>query len=342
MKRLGMIGAGAIAHVHLERWQQLPVQIAGFYDIRPSAAEQASARFGGRAYATLDELLNDVDIVDICTTSDAHRENVLATAAAGKPMVCEKPLARHVRHCQEMVDVCASAGVPLFVAHVVRFFPQYVRAKEVLDSGVLGRPGVVRTVRGGSFPRPVTGFGFSSGYYADFSLSGGVILDVSIHDIDYLRWCCGEVERVFARGLTFAGETARDHALITLRFSGGAIGHVEGSWAFPPGDFRTRLEIAGDRGILEWDSSRDAPVSVAIQPNPDSRDVSRSTSSPLAAADDPYYAELAHFLDCLGTGQPFRVTPQDGLMAVKISLAAIDSMRLGRPIDVASYEEELL
>ncbi len=336
MRRVGIIGTGAIARHHALQWQKLPVKLEGYYDIIPAASEAFSDQFGGVAYTTREELLANVDVVDICTPAVAHKESVLAAAAAGVPMVCEKPLARHLADCRDMVAACEAAGTPLFVAHVVRFFPQFAKAKEAINKGLIGKPGMVRTTRGGSFPR----FGSrSESVYGNFDLSGGVVLDVSIHDIDFVRWCCGEVERVFARGLTFRGIKERDHALITLRFASGAIGHIEGSWAHPPGQFRTRLEIAGDQGLFEWDSTDPGPVSQALL-DPDSpAQAKRTHASPLSPLDDPYCAELSHFLSCLDTGAPLLVTPYDALMAVKIALAAIESMRSGRPIDIATFEE---
>ncbi len=335
MKRIGIIGAGAIAQVHAERWERMPgVQIAGYYDILPEAAQRAVDRYGGQVFGSLAEMFAAVDAVDICTTAVAHKEPVLAAAEAGIPMVCEKPLARHLADCYEMVEAVERTGTPLFVAQVVRFFPQFAKAKETLASGALGKPAVIRTVRGGSMPR--AGSKFNSGYYADFNQSGGVILDVSIHDIDYVRWCFGEVERVFARGLMFAG-LPKDHTLITLRFENGAIGHIEGGWAFPPNRFRTRIEIAGTEGLLEWDSLDRSPLEIETYDSEVGPDVTTSTLSPLAAEDDPYYAELAHFLDCIEHNKPFRVSPHDGLMAVKISLAAIESERRGEPVRIAEF-----
>lgn len=332
MKRVGLLGPGAIAQVHLAGWQQLPVEIAAHYDLRPEMAQRAAAQYGGKACTSLDEFFDAVDIVDICTPAAVHKDNVLATVAAGKPLVCEKPLARHLRDCEEIVAACEKAGVPLFVAQVVRFFPEFAAAKAAIDSGAIGKPGVIRTIRAGSFPRTLGSF------YGNFEKSGGVILDVGIHDIDFQRWCMGEVERVFTRGLTFANEPERDHALITLRFTSGAIGHIEASWASPVGQWRTRLEIAGDDGMLEWDSEGEAPIT-RIVANEAGTGKNRTTISPYGADINPYKAELAHFLHCLETGEPMRVTPQDGLMAVKVALAAIESARTGKPIDIATFTE---
>jgi predicted dehydrogenase len=336
MTRIGIIGTGAIARVHLDGWRNLPVELVGYYDIDRAAAERAQAVYGGRVYDTLAALLADVDMVDICTPGTAHKEPLLAAAAANKAIICEKPLARRLADCQEMVAACERAGVPLYPAHVVRFFPEFAQAKQVIESGAIGNPAVMRTVRAGSFPRP--GGAFSADYYGDFSRSGRVVLDVGIHDIDYQRWCCGEVERVFARGTTFTEAPRNDHALITLRFASGALGHVQCSWAHPAGLFRTRLEIAGDGGIVEWDSL-DTPSLLAHMRSADDRQHERRGGNPIAPDEEPYRAELAHFLHCFETGATPRVTAHDGLMAVKIALAAIESMRTGAPIDIANFQE---
>lgn len=335
MKKVGILGTGSIANVHLDGWKMLPVEIAAHFDIRPEAAQRAASIYGGVACSSLSDFFDQVDLVDICTPAAVHKENVLATAAAGKSMVCEKPLARHLADAQAVVDAVEAAGVRLFVAQVVRFFPQFAKAKSVIDSGAIGKPGVIRTIRAGSFPR--VGGNFTSNFYADFNKSGGIILDVGIHDIDFQRWCCGEVERVFARGLTFSGLHECDHALITLKFANGAIGHIECSWAHPPRNWRTRLEIAGDGGIIEWDAFEDAPL-LALMNTSDEVGFARATGSPTAPQDNPYYLELKHFLECVEQDKPFLVTPQDGLMAVKVALAAIESERIGKPVDVAAFQ----
>lgn len=335
MKRVGIVGAGLMGNWHAERWRQLPVELAGFYNRSRPAAQKAVERFGGEVFGSLDELVENVDIVDICTPTPAHKEGVLAAARAGKPVMCEKPVSRHLSDAQEMIAACETAGVPLFVGHVVRFFPQYVAARKALDQGDLGKPGVIRLLRAGVFPRATP-----DTWYNSFEQGGGVVMDLSIHDLDFARWCFGEVERVFARGLTFAGKSMLDHALVTLRFANGALGHVEGSWASPPSAFRTALEIAGSEGIVEWDAAEPAPLQATLRvADTAAEKVPQSADNPLAPADDPYRQELEHFLNVLESGGRFRVTPQDALAALKLSLATIQSLRSGRPVDLASFEE---
>ena len=327
MIKVGIVGAGGIGGWHAERWRQMPVELAAFYDIELERAETMAARYGGRAYDSVAELVSAVDLVDVCTVTTAHKEGVLAAAAARKAVICEKPLALTVADGEEMIAACAAAGVPLFVAQVVRFFPQFARAKAVLDAGDIGEPGVIRTMRAGSAPY-LTG----RKWFGDLSLSGGVMMDMGVHDIDFVRWCMGEVERVYAVG----NQGGLDHVLLTLRFASGAVGHIESSWLHPAGEFRTAFEIAGTEGLLEWDSQNDRPVQVGVA---GPAGMERRRESPLAPEDDPYYAELAHFLDCLENGTPCRVTPQDGLMAVKVARAALASLERGEPVTLAEFKE---
>lgn len=339
MRRVGIVGAGAISRTHADRWQQMPgVELAGFYDIVETAARRAVGQFGGQLFSSLNALLDAVDYVDVCTPGTAHAQPVIAALEAGVPTVCEKPLANRVADCAQIVDTAERTGTPLFVAMVVRFFPQFAKAKEVLDSGAIGVPGVIRTVRSGSYPSASAGWRSgvaNTEYYSDFSQSGGVLLDLCIHDIDYQRWCFGEIERIFARGMMFAGKAPKDHALLTMRFASGAVGHIEGSWAYPQGRFCTRLEIAGTEGIIEWDSRDQQPLEITIETEDGT--LTTSSSSPTAPQDDPYYAELAHFVSCTETKTPYRVSPYDGLMAVKVSRAAIESLKTGQAVVISQF-----
>ena len=332
MKRVGIVGAGNIGRWHAKRWRQLPVVLAGYFDVSPEASAVAAESCGGRPFASLEALVDAVDIVDVCTPTPHHREPVLVAASAGRDIVCEKPLARHLHDATRMVEACQASGSRLFVAQVVRFFRQYAQAKAVVERGEIGRPGVLRSVRGGSAPES------GQSWFSDFDQSGGAVMDLGVHDIDFARWCLGDVDRVFARGLTFAGARPQDHALVLLRFKSSAIAHIESSWAYPPGGFHTKLEIAGTRGLLEFDSKSPAPLVVALKSSGASASpVQPQLLSPAADWDDPYYLELEHFLQCLETGTRFLVSPHDGLEAVRVALAAIESMRSGQVVSLDDF-----
>ena len=333
MKRVGIIGSKSMGRYHARRWAQLPVELAGFFDRHPDRARAAADEFGITAFPSQDALLGASDIVVVTTPTYMHHPVVMAAAAAGKDIFCEKPMARHEYECQEMIQACQASGSRLFIGQVVRFFPQFAKAKAELDTGAIGEPGVIRTTRGGSHPT-------SSDWYADPAKSGGAILDLAVHDLDYVRWCCGEVDRVFANGLEGAGLPLTDYTLITLRFRSGAIGHIEASWAFPPGTFVTRLEIAGAEGLIEFDSESSVPILARMKREEGSAAGLSLPESPLAPEDDPYYCENRHFLECLERGVEFAITPQDGMEAVRLGLAAIQSVRTGLPVEMGSFREE--
>jgi UDP-N-acetylglucosamine 3-dehydrogenase len=191
----------------------------------------------------------------------------------------------------------------------------------------VGTPAAVRTRRGGPMPR-----GWND-WYGDFDLSGGCNLDLIIHDFDWLRWTFGEVERVYAKGLTDSRLPAFDYSLVTLRFVSGLIGHVEGTWA-DPGGFKVALEIAGDAGLLEYNFNQPTglPFRAALAEGAASRSAVPLPESPVAV--NPYQVELQHFVDCIENGVAPSITPEDGTAAVRIALAATESARTGRPVEL--------
>ncbi len=324
---VGLVGAGKLGHLHARHWASLPkvrlIAVADpFVDNARALAASHAAADPPRAFADLPTLLAQArpDIVDICTPTPTHRPLIEQAIAARCAVFVEKPLARTLADCDALVDLVRQTDTFLMVGHVVRWFPAFARARALVADGGVGAPAAIRTAREASFPRRG---GQAQSWYDDFAQSGGVILDVLLHDFDWLRWCFGPVSRVYARGLTFepAHHGLRDYALVTLRFASGAIAHVTGSWAHP-GPVRTTFEVCGDGGMLEWDSDRTAPLTLL-------RADTRTQESPLALSDDPYLSELRACADALRAGQPPPVTAEDGREAVRIALAALESLETG-------------
>ncbi len=317
--RVALIGAGNMGCVHARCWDRLPgAEIVGVLDPREDAA-----RALGLPFTDWDTLLSETqpDIVDVCTPTPLHREGVERAAAAGKAVFVEKPLARTLADCDAMIAAVERAGVPAMSGHVVRFFPEFAAAKRLVDAGAVGTPAAVRTARTGGFPA-------WSDWYADPAQSGGMVLDLILHDFDWLRWTFGPVSRVYAKGLYGQKEYEGrlDYALVTLRFASGAVAHVTGSWAHPTG-FRTTFEIAGDGGLIEHDSLRSAPLTVSLRGSGCS-----VSESPLMPGEDPYYSEIAAFVSALDDNRPPPVTLLDGREATRIGLAALESIETGKVI----------
>jgi UDP-N-acetylglucosamine 3-dehydrogenase len=337
--KIGLIGAGGMAGTHARGYAKIPnAQLVGVMDIREEAAGKLAGDHGARPYTDFDEMVRQEkpDIIDVCSPTPWHAEYVCRAAETGpRAIIVEKPMGRTVADCEKMISACEGADIPLFVAHVLRFFPEFATATAQVRANAVGQVAAVRTKRGGSFPR-----GWDN-WYGKTALSGGLILDLIIHDFDWLRWTFGEVERVFAKGLAArdgsSPEVERDYALVTLRFKSGVVAHVEGTWADPSG-FKVGFEIAGDEGLLEYNFNQPASPALvaALAGGEGARAGVAVPENPMA--NNPYQDELAHFLDCVEKGVPASISPQDGLEAVRIAQAATLSAQTGKPVIVGEVK----
>lgn len=325
MVKVGIIGAGFTGGIHASSYAVIPnAELIAIADINVEKAKEVANRFNAKAYNSFQTMLNEckIDMVDVCLPTNLHKEYVLKAAKAGRHIFCEKPLARSIEDAEVMIEACKSVGIKFMVGHVVRFFHEFVRAKEIIEGGMIGKPGLVRTTRAAGFPTA------SQDWYADIDKSGGVILDMIIHDFDFLRWCFGEVERVYAESLTYKKVKRTDYALIILRFKNGIIAHVEGSWAHPAGTFFTRLEVAGDQGLLEFDSRKATPIKLALKQEDRAFVGVAIPESPVE--EDPYTLELKHFIKCIESDEEPMITGSEATASLKVAFAALESAQTGK------------
>lgn len=325
--RVGIVGAGTMGSLHAGCHKEAGHEVVAVYDLRAEVAARVAASVGASVAPTYEALLSDpsIELIDICLPTFLHRQFVEAAAKAGKHILCEKPIALTLEDARAMIEICQKAGVHFYVAHVLRFFPEYAQGYNLVRAGKVGEPGVIRTTRGGIFPTAW------DDWYAKPELSGGLTVDMIIHDFDWLRWTFGEVERVYAK--TLQGRTAQrlDYALVTLRFASGAIAHVEGTWAHS--GFRYGFEVAGNGGLIEFDSDKIKPVVVSQRAAQAGVTGVAVPESPLR--ESPYTAEIRHFARCIKHGEAPLVTAYDAYKALEISLAALESARTGRPVTIA-------
>jgi myo-inositol 2-dehydrogenase/D-chiro-inositol 1-dehydrogenase len=332
-----------MARVHLSAWLELGARVgvcsddgrAGELARDAASARTASTQPPGtrgastpaanvEAVGTLDDLLARYEIIDICTPTFTHRDLILSAVAAGRPVICEKPLARTVDEARHVVEAAEAAKVFLLPAHVVRFFPAYAAMADAVRSGAIGEPAVLRFTRAATYPT-------WSPWFADATQSGGILVDQMIHDLDLARLVAGEVTRVHAqaRGVLAPPAPAGSVAVATavLTHASGAISHVHGEWGVPGTPFRTTFRIAGSGGILEHDSVAASTFRVAAQPREGA-----GIPGPDGLAENPYLTELREFAEVITSGRPGRVTAEDGLAAVRIAAAAAESAATGRAI----------
>lgn len=320
--RAGLIGAGGISRVHADGWRALGAAVTVFSH---DGAEELAAEYGFAVASDIDALIAASDIVDICTPTPSHAPLALAAISAGRHVVCEKPLAATTEEAREVVDAARAAGVRVFPAHVVRYFPEYAEVARQVAAGRIGEPAVLRFVRGGEAPRTGT-------WFHDLAAGGGIVRDQMIHDLDQALWLAGDVVRVYAVQSSPAGQTDAPDAVtahVVLTHFSGALSHVQGTWGARGLAFRTSADIAGSAGTLAIDST-DTPSRIDI-PAAHEHD---GYLPPPTHAESPYTAQLRDYVGAVAEQRDARVTPEDGIRAVAVAEAAMESLRTGLPVTV--------
>lgn len=328
--RIGLIGAGrmgaALAH-HLA----YSVEAADFVSIADSNEEnrlQMAQRFNvPESYPGHEALLDqsDVEAVVIVTPTSTHVEIVCAAAAAGKHIFVEKPLALTVAGCDEAIAAAESAGVKLQVGFMRRFDPAYVAAKAKIDDGVIGEPVMFKST--GRDPWR------TSLKYAQREASGGLILDMAIHDFDAGRWLMGsDVQRTYAEGgcLVFpelAGVGDIDNAVINLKFANGAVGNVDVSRNAIYG-YDIRTEVIGSEGSVMIGGLQHTSM-FTLTKNSVAHDTIPGFMERFA---DAYAAELRAFVQAVLDDRDVPVSGHDARAATAIGLAATRSFDEQRPV----------
>ncbi len=317
--KAGVIGAGGMGATHARGWMKAEgFELVAVADVDLPKAEALAEKYGAQAFGSVEALLSSgIEAVSVCLPSALHRSVSEEALQMGCHVLCEKPMALSVADCDAMIEAARIAGRRLSVAQVVRFFPEFANAHSLVQSGGVGKPAVVRTRRGGGFP------GWSS-WFGDEAQSGGILFDLAVHDLDWLLWTFGPVERVYAKGLTERGFERLDHALITLRHTSGTISHTEVTWADPKGGGAT-FEIAGDAGLLAHDSRKEVSLSFRTETR-------TGTGRPLIPSDDPYDKQIAAFAHAILSGGPLAVTAEEGRSAVAVAAATRESLKTGRAI----------
>ncbi|SIR75873.1 Predicted dehydrogenase [Haladaptatus litoreus] len=325
MQRIGLVGSGFMAMTHATSYQEITdaevVAVASLDDDRETFAAENTP--DADVYNDAEQMIAEADItaVDICTPTPTHRPFVEVAVDHGLNVFCEKPLARTVEDADAIVDTVSNTSITFMTGHVLRYFPEYVEAKRRIDAGEVGTLGTFHTERFSSPPR----YGTNS-WFGDKEQSGGVLLDMAIHDFDYLRWVVGDVDRVFARTTEWDDGHLNQHSSVLLRFEDGTAGQVEASWGYPEGSpFITSYELAGDEGLLEFDARDENSIRISGG--------AAGTNAPVSPlAKSPYTKELEHFIDCAENGCDPDISPDDARQAVRIALAAIESSERGEPV----------
>jgi predicted dehydrogenase len=246
--RFGLIGCGDIGVVRAAALERSTSRLAAVSDIDEAKADAIAQRAGVPAHADWHALVerDDVDAVIIATPPALHMEMCLAALEAGKHVLCEKPLARTVEECRTMVDAADSAGRVLATGFNYRFYPSFARAREILESGRIGRLSHIRAYAGYSAT------GHNQPWVHDAAVvGGGALHDNGIHLIDTVRWFLGEVEDVTGRATdhVWGWGRAEDNGFLLLRGPERRIATVHASWTEWE-KYQFRIELVGTLGKI--------------------------------------------------------------------------------------------
>jgi predicted dehydrogenase len=259
-----MIGAGFISDYHIEGLQAAGAQVVSIYSRTAQNAQQKAQQYGiGHHSADLQEVLqrDDVDVAVICTPDFTHEEIALAAAEAGKAIYLQKPMARSGAECRRIIDAARSAGVPLYVSFMHRYFPEIAHTRRLLQEAAFGDIYSVRQ-------RNATGGAdWATWFYSREKVGGGVVLQLGVHGIDLLRYLFGDIVAVRAvtalmkESRTLADGTVvhpdnEDFALAVYRFESGVLATHESVYNEVAGTDRFRMEIYGEAGSAWLRSER--------------------------------------------------------------------------------------
>jgi myo-inositol 2-dehydrogenase/D-chiro-inositol 1-dehydrogenase len=331
--RIGVIGVGRIGRLHAELLARRVrgASLGAIYDRYQPAAHDVASELGVPAATSVEEILNgELDAVAICSTADTHAELLIAAAEAGKAVFCEKPISLDLAELDRALDAVAAAGVPFQVGFNRRFDPAHAAVRDAVASGVVGQPHLVRI--SSRDPAPPT--------LAYVRTSGGLFLDMMIHDFDMARYVTGsEVVEVFARGATriepsFAEAGDVDTALVTLTHENGCLTAIDNSRQAVYG-FDQRVEVFGSAGM-------------AASENPLAHTGVVTTASGIQRPPLPHFflerylpsyeREWEAFVGAIQSDEPSPVSIADARAPLQIGLAALRSLHEGRPVAIEEVQ----
>jgi len=367
---VGLIGYG-IGRVHAHAWKNIPLfydgvtpRLVGFCARDQNRVSEMKESFDfEKGYSNWQDLVRDpsVQIIDNCSPPNLHLESCTAAAEAGKAVICEKPLARSADEAFEMYRVAKSAGIPAMSGFTVRFAPAVILAKNLIDSGRLGKIFSVRC----TYLNIESGYnGYTDPNYPlhwhfDKSMAGqGAIADLGSHALDMARFLLGEVTEVCGATQTIIHErplmndpdkmgkvTVDDVAVAALKFNSGALGTIDASWMAAGKKDYFAFEVHGSEGSVRFNMERLTELEVYLKDSLDGYKTVITTSKKFPEMakfwtdngggfgwNHMFVVELKHFLDWVSSGEPGNLTPtfRDGYINSLLIDSIAESSRTER------------
>lgn len=331
MLKVGIVGMGGMGRHHSRRYPQIPnARITAIADIVPERlavdglvqtnledSAGSSDLSGVARYSEGMDLISeaDVDVVDICLPTYLHADYSIAAMEAGHHVICEKPMALTAEDAARMATASEQTGQLLMVAQVVRFWPEFEFLREQIEKQTYGALRSLNMWRVGSRP------GWSpDNWFLDPSLSGGMILDLHIHDVDYANAVFGKPDRIYATGRMTDIAKAYDVVHACFSYDDGPQVHMHAGWSAGQVPFSAGFDAWFDEAMVMYHQGE---LRVFVGPDAEQPEV------PDLSGGDGYRNEIAYFLSCVETGtQPIRCLPtssRDSMLLIARELASMES-----------------
>ena len=338
-----LLGAGFIADIHQESYQRFvsDAEVVGVYTRSAEKAKTFASKHGlSQSFDDLEQAIatSGCEVVDICLPNFLHHQAVLTAARHGKHVIIEKPFAMTLEQADEMIAVCAKAGLKLMYAEELCFAPKYERVRQLVTEGALGELYHLRQCEKHSGPH--------SDWFYDVNLSGGgAMMDMGCHGIAWFRWMLGgrpKAVSVQAHMMTVMHKErtqGEDDSVVIVEFENGAIGVAENSWA-KLGGMDDSVEVFGTGGVVYADLFRgNAAVTYSDQGYGYAMEKAGSSKGWTftifeEAFNQGYPQELHHFIECVRENKTPKVTGEDGRAVLEIMLAAYESAGTGRIVQL--------
>jgi len=337
MKRFGVVGFGFMGNMHARCYRGTTgAQLAAICDPDQDklTAENAGGNIPGTEtplylhgvglYTDFDRMLKEakLDAVSITVPSFMHADFTVKALERGLHVLCEKPMALDESQCEQMITAAEKSGRILQIGHCIRFWPEYAMAKQIVDSGKYGRVKVASLSR--LTFRPDWSW---QGWLMNRTKSGGVVLDLHIHDADYIQYLFGMPEAVYSRAA--GGQRGDfDHIATQYIYDDRTVISAQGGWMMTGGfGFRMSFDMVLERATIEYDSTRDPVFRICPADS--------EAFTPKVGDGDGYTRQIEHFVKAVnGQKVPQITTPQQSLNSIKLVLAERQSAQTGKEVKV--------
>ncbi len=341
----GIIGTGLISHIHAQAIDVIPgANLSGVYNIHKGKADLFAAKYGCKAYGTLEEMLAspDIDIVCICTPSGLHLEPALKSIVAGKHCLIEKPLEVTLEKCDRIIEAAQKACVKTGVIFPSRFYEASIQMKNAVDENRFGT-----LVLGDAYVK----WHRSPEYYKSASWrgtwaldGGGALMNQGIHSVDLLQWYMGPVDSVqaFSANRQHKGIEVEDSVVAVLRFANGALGNIEATTAVFPGELK-QIEILGTEGtavlressLIRWEFLHKKNADQQIIDAMDGNKIQHGgAANPADLSIVGHQRQIEDMMQAIKTGREPLINAVEGRKSVNIVLAVYESARTGRLVSL--------